>query len=49
MISALMIGAQQCCPPVPPTCAQQCCPPVPSGDTDQCPAVPPSSALTCAQ
>ncbi|CAI9598107.1 unnamed protein product, partial [Staurois parvus] len=24
MISALMIGAQQCHPPVPPTCAQQC-------------------------
>ncbi|CAI9584237.1 unnamed protein product, partial [Staurois parvus] len=34
MISALMIGAQQCHPPVPPTCAHQCCPavhpPVPS-------------------
>ncbi|CAI9544540.1 unnamed protein product [Staurois parvus] len=24
MISALMIGAQQCHPHVPPTCAQQC-------------------------
>ncbi|CAI9624430.1 unnamed protein product, partial [Staurois parvus] len=24
MISALMIGAQQCHPQVPPTCAQQC-------------------------
>ncbi|CAI9556298.1 unnamed protein product [Staurois parvus] len=24
MISALMIGAQQCRPQVPPTCAQQC-------------------------
>ncbi|CAI9532371.1 unnamed protein product, partial [Staurois parvus] len=37
MISALMIGAQQRNPPVPPTCAQQCRPPVPS------------SAPTCAQ
>ncbi|CAI9548605.1 unnamed protein product [Staurois parvus] len=40
MISALMIGAQQCLPPVPPTYAQQC--------TLLCPAVrppvPPSSA-----
>ncbi|CAI9624486.1 unnamed protein product [Staurois parvus] len=24
LISALMIGAQQCHPQVPPTCAQQC-------------------------
>ncbi|CAI9616092.1 unnamed protein product, partial [Staurois parvus] len=53
MISALMTGAQQCHPPVPPTCAQkcahQCRPPVPSSATHQCtqlcPAVPP----TCAQ
>ncbi|CAI9613983.1 unnamed protein product [Staurois parvus] len=36
MISALMIGAQQCHPPVPPTCAQQC--------THLCPAVPPNCA-----
>ncbi|CAI9615254.1 unnamed protein product, partial [Staurois parvus] len=43
IISALMISAQQCHPPVPPTCAQQCahlCPVV-------CPHVP-SSAPTCA-
>ncbi|CAI9571692.1 unnamed protein product, partial [Staurois parvus] len=33
MISALMIDAQQCHPPVPPTCAQQC--------THLCPAVQP--------
>ncbi|CAI9590816.1 unnamed protein product, partial [Staurois parvus] len=36
MISALMTGAQQCHPPVPPTCAHHC--------THLCPAVPPSSA-----
>ncbi|CAI9587565.1 unnamed protein product, partial [Staurois parvus] len=43
MISALMIGAQQCRPQVPPTCAQQC--------IHLCPAVHPpvpSSAPTCA-
>ncbi|CAI9558719.1 unnamed protein product [Staurois parvus] len=37
-----MIGAQQCHPPVPPTCAQQC--------THLCPAVQPlvpSSAHQC--
>ncbi|CAI9551249.1 unnamed protein product, partial [Staurois parvus] len=36
MISALMIGAQQHHPPVPPTCAQQCnhlCPAVPTSAT----------------
>ncbi|CAI9549740.1 unnamed protein product [Staurois parvus] len=36
MISALMIGAQQCRPPVLPTCAQQC--------IHLCPAVPPTCA-----
>ncbi|CAI9614504.1 unnamed protein product, partial [Staurois parvus] len=37
MISALMIGAQQCHPPVPPICAQQCCQSVPSvSATHQC-------------
>ncbi|CAI9546658.1 unnamed protein product, partial [Staurois parvus] len=47
MISALMIGAQQCHPPVPPICAQQCRPtvprvhpPVPSSATYLRPAVP---------
>ncbi|CAI9595073.1 unnamed protein product, partial [Staurois parvus] len=54
MISTLMIGAQQCHPPVPPTCAQQCRPPVPNGATHQCTSVQPSSASTsvpptCAQ
>ncbi|CAI9620254.1 unnamed protein product, partial [Staurois parvus] len=38
MISALMIGAQQYHPPVPPTCAQQC--------THLC---HPAVRLTCAQ
>ncbi|CAI9608873.1 unnamed protein product, partial [Staurois parvus] len=44
MISALMISAQQCHPPVLPSCAQQC--------AHLCPAVHPpipSSAPTCAQ
>ncbi|CAI9582894.1 unnamed protein product, partial [Staurois parvus] len=41
MISALMIGAQQCHPQVPPTCAQQGCASqcrqsVPSSDASQC-------------
>ncbi|CAI9616401.1 unnamed protein product, partial [Staurois parvus] len=40
MISALMIGAQQCHPQVPPTCAQQCAP--------SSALAPPSSAPTCA-
>ncbi|CAI9601595.1 unnamed protein product, partial [Staurois parvus] len=48
IISALMIGAQQCHTQVPPTCAQQCthlCPPVPpSSATHLCPPVPPTSA-----
>ncbi|CAI9538891.1 unnamed protein product [Staurois parvus] len=49
MISSLMIGAQQCHPPVPPTCAtQQCHTPVPSSAThiatSQCPVVVPVSA-----
>ncbi|CAI9580432.1 unnamed protein product, partial [Staurois parvus] len=55
MIRALMIGAQQCHPPVPPTCAQQCThlcpavqPPVPTSATHhaayQCPSVRPISA-----
>ncbi|CAI9605047.1 unnamed protein product, partial [Staurois parvus] len=54
MISALMIGAQQCHPPVLPTCAQQCTrlcpavhPPVP-GSAHQChPAVPHTCAQKC--
>ncbi|CAI9567830.1 unnamed protein product, partial [Staurois parvus] len=37
IISALMIGAQQCHPSVPPTCAQQCHLPVPSSATHLCP------------
>ncbi|CAI9556344.1 unnamed protein product, partial [Staurois parvus] len=44
MISALMIGAQQCHPQVPPTCAQH--------SAHLCPAdhpPVPSSAPTCAQ
>ncbi|CAI9531980.1 unnamed protein product, partial [Staurois parvus] len=48
MISALMIGAQQCHPQVPPTCAQQIThlcpadhPPVP---THLCPPAPPTCA-----
>ncbi|CAI9597524.1 unnamed protein product [Staurois parvus] len=43
IISALMISAQQCHSPVPPTCDQQC--------THLCPAVRPAvpiSAPTCA-
>ncbi|CAI9543262.1 unnamed protein product [Staurois parvus] len=48
MISALIIGAQQCHPPVPPTCAQQCTllchPAVPHTCAHQCPSVQPSSA-----
>ncbi|CAI9590480.1 unnamed protein product, partial [Staurois parvus] len=46
-ISALMIGAQQCHPPVPSTCAHQCHPQVPISATHkcpQCPAVPPTCA-----
>ncbi|CAI9602854.1 unnamed protein product [Staurois parvus] len=42
MISALMIGAQKCHLPVPPTCAHQCHPPVPTHQW--CPPVPPTSA-----
>ncbi|CAI9553457.1 unnamed protein product, partial [Staurois parvus] len=34
-----MIGAQQCHPPVPPTCAQQC--------THLCPEVPPTCVQQC--
>ncbi|CAI9592135.1 unnamed protein product [Staurois parvus] len=48
MISAPMIGAQQCHPPVLPTCAQQCHQPVPISATHQCPAVPPTSAAISA-
>ncbi|CAI9613219.1 unnamed protein product, partial [Staurois parvus] len=56
MISALMIGAQQCHPQVPPTCAQHSTylcpavpptcthPPVPTSATHLCPPVP----TTCA-
>ncbi|CAI9535414.1 unnamed protein product, partial [Staurois parvus] len=40
MISALMIGAQQCHPQVPPTCAQQC--------THLCPAMHPPVPLCSA-
>ncbi|CAI9610543.1 unnamed protein product [Staurois parvus] len=52
MISALMIGAQQCHPPVPPTMlptsAQQCHPPVPSSATHLChPPVPINAAQQC--
>ncbi|CAI9538892.1 unnamed protein product, partial [Staurois parvus] len=48
MISSLMIGAQQCHPPVPPTCAtQQCHTPVPSSATHMCPPVPSSAAIQC--
>ncbi|CAI9586662.1 unnamed protein product, partial [Staurois parvus] len=51
MISALMIGAQQCHPPVPPTCVQQCHPPVPRmpprSAASQCPAVAHVSARHC--
>ncbi|CAI9569216.1 unnamed protein product, partial [Staurois parvus] len=55
MISALMIGAQQCHPPVPLTCAQQWRPPVPPTCAQQCahlcpvvhPPVP-NSAPSCA-
>ncbi|CAI9536867.1 unnamed protein product, partial [Staurois parvus] len=47
-ISALLIGAQQCHPPIPPTCAQQCHPPVPpTSATHQCSAVPPTCAHQC--
>ncbi|CAI9592615.1 unnamed protein product [Staurois parvus] len=42
MISALMIGAKQCHPTVPPTCAQQSVLSVSA--TSQCPAVVPVSA-----
>ncbi|CAI9598813.1 unnamed protein product [Staurois parvus] len=49
MISALMIGAQQCHPPVPPTCTQQCHPPVPSSATHLCSEVPPTCAHQCCQ
>ncbi|CAI9547056.1 unnamed protein product, partial [Staurois parvus] len=48
MISALMIGAQQCHPQVPPTCAQQYHPPVPlCSVTHLCPEVPPTCAQQC--
>ncbi|CAI9614647.1 unnamed protein product, partial [Staurois parvus] len=55
MISALMIGAQQCQPQVPPTCAQHSahlCPAVhppvpPSSVTHLCPEVPPTCAQLC--
>ncbi|CAI9572443.1 unnamed protein product, partial [Staurois parvus] len=48
MISALMIVAQQCHPPVPPTSAQQCHPPVSSSATHLCPPVPSSATLPSA-
>ncbi|CAI9580068.1 unnamed protein product, partial [Staurois parvus] len=47
MISALMIGAQQRHPLVPPTYAQQCphlCPAVPTNATQQCHLPVPGSA-----
>ncbi|CAI9584016.1 unnamed protein product, partial [Staurois parvus] len=47
MISALMIGAQQCHPQVPPTCACS----APTSSAHLCPAdhpPVPSSAPTCA-
>ncbi|CAI9604216.1 unnamed protein product, partial [Staurois parvus] len=51
MISALMIGAQQCHPPVPPTSARQCHPavhpPLPSSATYLCPDMPPTCAQQC--
>ncbi|CAI9571403.1 unnamed protein product, partial [Staurois parvus] len=58
IISALMIGAQQCHTQVPPTCAQQCThlchpavsPPMPRSATHLCPpTLPsvPSNAPTC--
>ncbi|CAI9574543.1 unnamed protein product, partial [Staurois parvus] len=47
MISALMIGAQQCHPPVLPICAQQCRLQVPSSATHLCAAVPPTCAQQC--
>ncbi|CAI9556534.1 unnamed protein product, partial [Staurois parvus] len=51
MISALMIGAQQCHPPVSHTCAQLCahlCPAVPPSCAHQChPPVPISAAQQC--
>ncbi|CAI9570729.1 unnamed protein product, partial [Staurois parvus] len=54
MISALMIGAQQCHPPVPPTSAQQYHPPVlptsaPTSAAHQChpPVQPISAACQC--
>ncbi|CAI9610935.1 unnamed protein product, partial [Staurois parvus] len=55
MISALMIGAQQCHPQVPPTCAllsAHLCPavhpPVPLCNfTHLCPEVPPTCAQQC--
>ncbi|CAI9571018.1 unnamed protein product, partial [Staurois parvus] len=48
MISALMIGAQQCHPQVPPSSAHQCHPPVPpTSAIHQChPPVQPSSAAS---
>ncbi|CAI9570206.1 unnamed protein product [Staurois parvus] len=45
IISALMIGAQQCHPQVLPTCAQQCAHLCPHQCHHLCPEVPP----TCAQ
>ncbi|CAI9612131.1 unnamed protein product, partial [Staurois parvus] len=54
MISALMIGAQQCHPQVPPTCAQQsptCAQQCPhlchSVESHLCPEVPPTCAQQC--
>ncbi|CAI9554120.1 unnamed protein product, partial [Staurois parvus] len=47
MISALMIGAQQCHPQVPPTCAQQS-PTCAQQSTHMChSAVPPTCAQQC--
>ncbi|CAI9571017.1 unnamed protein product, partial [Staurois parvus] len=48
IISALMIGAQQCHTQVPPTCAQQCAHLCPAVSHHLCPPVPPSSVTTCA-
>ncbi|CAI9570993.1 unnamed protein product, partial [Staurois parvus] len=48
IISARMIGAQQCHPPVPPTCVQQCCLPMPPTSVHQChPPVSSSAAYLC--
>ncbi|CAI9590579.1 unnamed protein product, partial [Staurois parvus] len=48
MISALMIGAQQCHPLAPPTCASHQCLSVPSTCAQQChPPVLSSAASQC--